>query len=69
MSRKSLAGFSFFIVFLILFSFACSKKQVVKPSEESIRADKALATLSEMEKAYTARDLAGFMKPVSQDFK
>jgi hypothetical protein len=57
------------IALLIFLSAGCSKKEVVKPSEESVRADRALAALSEMEKAYEARDLAGVIKPVAQDYK
>lgn len=59
----------FSLIALLIFLFACSKKVIVKPSEESIRADRALAALSDMEKAYSARDLKGFIKPVAQDFK
>jgi hypothetical protein len=61
----------FTLIALLIFALSagCSKKEVVKPSEESVRADRALATFSDMQKAYGARDLKGVIKPVAQDFK
>jgi hypothetical protein len=55
--------------FLVFVFIGCSKKEIVKPSEESVRADRTLGVFSDMEKAYEARDLKGVIKPVSQDFK
>ena len=56
--------------FAMLFaSSACGKKEEVKPSAESVKATLALAALSGMEKAYVARDMAGTIKPVSQELK
>jgi hypothetical protein len=54
---------------LMLVVSACGKKQVIKPSEESVKADRALAAFAQMREAYEARDLAGTLKDVSQDFK
>ena len=47
----------------------CGKKQVVKPSEEAVKARRAVETLREMEGSYKARDMAGVLKSVSQDYK
>ncbi len=54
---------------LMLVVSACGKKQVVKPSEESVKADRALSAFAQMREAYEARDLSGTLKGVSQDFK
>ena len=43
----------------------CSKKEMRKPSDESVRATKALGALQEMDRAYAARDMAGVLKHVS----
>ncbi len=45
---------------LMLVVSACGKKQVVKPSEESVKADRALSAFAQMREAYEARDLAGY---------
>ncbi|MHB8173334.1 MAG: hypothetical protein ACYDFU_02585 [Nitrospirota bacterium] len=53
----------------ILLVSACAKKQVVKPSAESVKATRALSAFAKMEAAYKARDLDGTLKDVSRDFK
>lgn len=57
------------IPLLIFVVSACAKKQVIKPSEESVNADRALSAFARMREAYEARDLAGTLKDVSPDFK
>jgi len=47
----------------------CGGKKVVKPSEESVRASRALGALQDMERAYEARDIKGVMEHVSQDLR
>jgi hypothetical protein len=54
---------------LMLIFSACAKKQVIKPSEESVKADRALSAFAQMREAYEARDLSGTLKDVSPDFK
>ncbi len=67
--RKNSGFVLMFIVSLILALAGCSEKVVVKPSDESIRASKALGVLQDMERAYKARDLKGVIGPVSPDLK
>ena len=60
-----------FLVILpvVLLASACAKKQVIKPSAESVKAARALSAFAKMEAAYKARDLSGTMDDVSRDFK
>ncbi len=60
-----------FLVILpvVLLASACAKKQVIKPSAESVKADLALAAFAKMETAYKARNLDGTMDGVSRDFR
>lgn len=63
-------GVLLLVVFLIAFAaVGCGKKAVIKPSEESMKATRALDTLQEMERAYKARDMAAVLADVSPDFK
>ncbi|MGC2425203.1 MAG: hypothetical protein WA666_12730 [Nitrospirota bacterium] len=63
--------FKFLVIIssLMLIVSACAKKQVVKPSEESVKADRALSAFAHMREAYEARDLPGTLKDVSPDLK
>ncbi len=58
-----------FSLALVLILAGCSKKVVVKPSEESVRAERALGALADMEGAYKSRDLKAVMALVSPDLK
>ncbi len=61
----------FFIIFssVVLLVSACAKKQIIKPSEESLKATRALSAFAKMEAAYKARNLDGTLDGVSHDFK
>jgi len=54
---------------LAIVAASCSAKEAVKPSEESVKASKALGLLQDMDRAYKAMDLKGVTAPVSTDFK
>ncbi len=60
-----------FLVILpaVLLVSACAKKQVIKPSAESVKANRALSVFAKMEAAYKARNLDGTMDGVSRNFK
>ncbi len=60
-----------FIIFssVVLLVSACAKKQVIKPSEESTKATRALSAFAKMETAYKARNLDGALDGISRDFK
>ncbi len=47
---------------------ACAKKQVIKPSEDSIKAKNAIKDVGEMKDAYEAKDIKGVLSHVSQDY-
>ena len=52
-----------------LLAAGCGGSKAVKPSEDSIKATEAVKALNAMQASYEARDMAGVLKPVSQDFK
>lgn len=54
---------------VVLLAAGCGGNKAVKPSEDSIKATEALKALNAMQASYEARDMAGVLKPVSQDFK
>lgn len=58
-----------FVLIILAVLAGCGKKEVVKPTEENVKATKALAALQAMETAYKARDYAGVMKYVSPDLE
>ena len=47
----------------------CGGSKVVKPSEDSVKAAEAIKVFDAMKASYEARDMAGVLKPLSQDFK
>jgi hypothetical protein len=54
---------------LILSVAGCSEKVAVKPSDEAVKAQRAVAALQEMERAYKARELKTVTGLVSPDLK
>lgn len=56
-------------LFALVIASGCGKDEVVPPSAELVRANRALDVLDGMEKAYKARDMKGVMGPVSPDFR
>ena len=47
---------------------ACAKKQVIKPSNESLQAKRAIQELGAMKDAYEAKDINGVISHVSTDY-
>ena len=68
MSSKRFSRFLLLSFILLAVLSACAKKQVVKPSEESIKAKNAIKDISEMQAAYEAKDIKGVLSHVSQDY-
>jgi len=54
---------------VVLLAAGCGGNKDVKPSEDSIKASGAVKTLNAMQASYDARDMAGVLKLVSQDYK
>jgi hypothetical protein len=54
------------LVFLLA---GCGGGKVVKPSEDSVKAADALKVFNSMRASYEARDMAGVLKHLSQEFK
>ena len=68
MFLKSFSRFLLLSFILLAALSACAKKQVVKPSEESINAKHAVKDVGEMQAAYEAKDIKGVLSHVSQDY-
>jgi hypothetical protein len=48
---------------------ACSKKEIVKPSEELTRSERAIGAVKAMQSAYEGRDLKGVVAFVAPEYK
>lgn len=68
MSSKRFFRFLLLSLVLLAALSACAKKQIVKPSEDSIKAKNAIKDVGEMRDAYEARDIKGVLSHVSQDY-
>lgn len=55
-------------LFALIPASGCGKDEVIPPSAEAVKAERALDALAKMEAAYKARDINGVLQPVSQDF-
>lgn len=53
----------------LVFASGCGKDEVIPPSAESVKAERAVEALKKMEAAYKARDMKSVLEPVSPDFK
>ena len=69
MSRRYFLRLGILFSVVVLLAAGCGGKQVVKPSEDSIKATEAVKALNSMQASYEARDMAGVLKTVSPDFK
>lgn len=69
MARSNFFRLGIFFSLVVLLAAGCGGGKAVKPSEDSIKATEAVKAFNAMQASYEARDMAGVLKPVSQDFK
>jgi hypothetical protein len=68
LARRYFLRLGIFFSLVVILASGCGGKKVVKPSDESVKAAEALKVLNAMQASYEARDMAGVLKPLSQDF-
>lgn len=56
-------------VFALAALSGCGKDEVIPPSAEAVKAERAVEAVKKMEAAYEARDMKGVLDPVSPDFR
>ena len=69
LAKRYFLRLGIFFSLVVLLAAGCGGSKVVKPSEDSIKATEAVKAMEAMQASYEARDMAGVLKPVSQEFK
>ena len=54
---------------VVFLAAGCGGSKAIKPSDDSVNATAAVNALNSIQASYEARDMAGVLKHVSQDFK